>query len=433
MCSRLLARSQGHVINVKGEIVKRRVVITGMGIVSPYGVGLDVFWDSISRGISGIGPITSFDPAKFTTRIGGEVKDFDPSRFVAERKSLKYMTKATQLGVAAAKMAVEDAGLYFSAEDPSRAGVITGTGTGNIVMFNEIDQAQFVDNPQTLSPLKPLRGMPNALSTHISLQFSIQGYNNTIGTTCAAGTQAVGDSWLVLQRDWADVMIAGGTDASLNPIVFGGYCALGTLSVRNDEPGKASRPFDKLRDGFVLSDGAAMFVLEEYEHAKKRGAKIYAEIIGYGASCDAYRLTDPPPDGKGATFAIRRAFREAGISPSQVQYINAHGTATRMNDIVETQVIKSVFGEHAKRIPVSSTKSLIGHAIGAAGAMELVAVVLTMQNSLITPTINLYDPDPECDLDYVPHEAREKRVEIALKNSFGFGGQNAVLILKKSA
>jgi 3-oxoacyl-[acyl-carrier-protein] synthase II len=402
-----------------------------MGIVSPYGVGLGVFWDSISKGISGIGHVTSFDPGKFSTRIGGEVKDFNPAHFVPERKSVKYMTKATQLGVAAAKMAVNDSGLECAKEDPSRIGVITGTGTGNIVMFNEIDQLQFVENPQTLSPLKPLRGMPNALSTHISLQFAIQGYSNTIGTTCAAGTQAVGDSWLVIQRDWADMMITGGTDASLNPIVFGGYCALGTLSVLNDEPQKASRPFDMMRDGFVLSDGAAMFVLEELEHAKRRGARIYAEVLGYGASCDAYRLTDPPPDGKGAMHALERAFREAGISPVEVQYINAHGTATRMNDVVETRVIKNMFGEHAKRIPVSATKSLIGHSIGAAGAMELVAVILTMQNSLITPTINLNDPDPECDLDYVPNQAREARVEIALKNSFGFGGQNAALIVKK--
>jgi 3-oxoacyl-[acyl-carrier-protein] synthase II len=402
-----------------------------MGIVSPYGVGLDVFWDSISKGVSGIGPITSFDPGKFTTRIGGEVKDFNPARFLAERKAIKYMTKATQLGVAAAKMAVEDSGLGLPTGNPSRVGVITGTGTGNIVMFNELDQIQFTRNPQTLSPLKPLRGMPNALSTHISLQFSIQGYNNTIGTTCAAGTQAIGDSWLVIQRDWADAMITGGTDASLNPIVFGGYCALGTLSVRNDEPQKASRPFDRMRDGFVLSDGAAMFILEELEHAKKRGAKIYGEILGYGASGDAYRLTDPPPDGMGATYALRQAFSEAGISPSDVQYISAHGTATRMNDLVETKVIKHIFGDDAKRIPVSATKSLIGHSIGAAGAMELVAVMLTMKNSLITPTINLNDPDPECDLDYVPNQAREARVDVAVKNSFGFGGQNAVLIVRK--
>ncbi|MFQ6104548.1 MAG: beta-ketoacyl-ACP synthase II [Candidatus Glassbacteria bacterium] len=411
--------------------MQKRVVITGMGIVSPYGVGCDVFWDSISRGVSGIGPITSFDPSSFTTRIGGEVKDFNAGDFVSARKSLKYMVKATKLGLAAAKMAVDDSGLDLNTEDPSRIGVITGTGTGNIVMFNEIDQGQFTENPQTLSPLKPLRGMPNSVSIHIALQHSIQGYNNTIGTTCAAGTQAIGDACLVIERGWADAMIAGGADASLNPIVFGGYCALGTLSRRNDTPKAASRPFDRFRDGFVLSDGAAMFVIEEIEHARKRGARVYGEILGYGASCDSFRLTDPPPDGKGALLAIEQAFREAGISPSEVQYINAHGTATRMNDIVETRVIKTVFGDDARGIPVSSTKSLIGHAIGAAGAMELVGLILTMQNSLLTPTVNLNDPDPECDLDYVPNEARECDVNIALKNSFGFGGQNAVLILRR--
>ncbi len=402
-----------------------------MGIVSPYGVGLEVFWDSVSKGVSGIGQITSFDSSRFTTTIGGEVKDFNPVDFVASRKSLKYMTKATRLGVAAARLAVENSGLDVAAENPFDVGVVTGTGTGNVVMFNEIDQQKFTDNPQTLSPLNPLKGMPNSVSIHIALQLSVQGYNNSIGTTCAAGTQAIGDSCLVIDRGWADVMIAGGTDASLNPIVFGGYCALGTLSRRNDEPAKASKPFDSLRDGFVLSDGAAMFVLEEYEHARKRGAQIYAEILGYGASCDSYRLTDPPPDGAGAIFAIKQAFREAGIAPFEVDYINAHGTATRMNDIVETHVIKTIFGEHAGRIPVSSMKSLIGHSIGAAGAIELVGVVCTMRNSLITPTINLNDPDPECDLDYVPNAAREGEVKIALKNSFGFGGQNAVLILKR--
>jgi 3-oxoacyl-[acyl-carrier-protein] synthase II len=411
--------------------VKRRVVITGMGIVSPYGIGLDVFWDSISQGISGIGSITSFDASGFTTTIGGEVKDFNPGDYVSVRKSLKYMTKATRLGVAAAKMAVDDSGIDMTAGDPSRAGVITGTGTGNVGMFNEIDQIQFRDNPQSLSPLKPLKGMPNGVSIHIALQLSIQGYNNSIGTTCAAGTQAIGDACVVIDRDWADVMIAGGADASLNPIVFGGYCALGTLSKRNDEPERASRPFDSLRDGFVLSDGAAMFILEELEHAKRRGAKIYAEILGYGASCDSFRLTDPPPDGKGAILAIEQAFREAGVPPSDIGYINAHGTATKMNDVVETRVIKHIFGQDANRIPISSTKSLIGHSIGAAGAMELVGTVLTMRNSLITPTVNLNDPDPECDLDYVPNQARECEVEMVLKNSFGFGGQNAVLIMKR--
>ena len=403
-----------------------------MGIVSPYGVGLEVFWDGISRGISGIGPITSFDPSGFTTTIGGEVKDFNPVDFVSARKSLKYMVKATRLGLAAAKMAVDDSGIELDQEDSSRVGVITGTGTGNIVMFNEINQGQFTANPRTLSPLRPLRGMPNSVSIHIALQLSIQGYNNTIGTTCAAGTQAIGDSCLMIDRGWTDVMIAGGTDASLNPIVFGGYCALGTLSRRNETPKEASRPFDRYRDGFVLSDGAAMFVLEELEHARKRGARVYGEILGYGASCDSFRLTDPPPDGKGALVAIEQAFREAGISTSDVQYINAHGTATRMNDVVETRVIKTIFKDEASRIPVSSTKSLIGHAIGAAGAMELVGLILTMQNSLITPTVNLNDPDPECDLDYVPNEARESDVNIALKNSFGFGGQNAVLILSRN-
>jgi len=411
--------------------VKRRVVITGIGIVSPYGVGLKVFWDSISNGLSGIGPITSFDASEFTTTIGGEVKDFTPGEYVSARKSLKYMTKATRLGVAAAKMAVDDSGMDIPAEDPFRVGVITGTGTGNVVMFNEINQEQFVANPRTLSPLNPLKGMPNAVSIHVALQHAVRGYNNSIATTCAAGTQAVGDSCLVIEQDRADVMIAGGADASLNAIVFGGYCALGTLSKRNDEPEKASKPFDSMRDGFVLSDGSAMFILEELEHAKKRGANLYGEIIGYGASCDSFRLTDPPPDGGGAVLAINQALKHAQISPSEVSYINAHGTATKMNDIVETGVIKKIFGDDAKKIPVSSTKSLIGHGIGAAGAMELVAVILSMRNSVVTPTANLNDPDPECDLDYVPNEARECDVPVALKNSFGFGGQNAVLILKR--
>jgi 3-oxoacyl-[acyl-carrier-protein] synthase II len=424
----------------------RRVVITGLGIVAPNGIGKDEFWSACVEGRSGVTRITSFDASSFPIKIAGEIKNFDPSPYIpdAARKSLKIMNRATRFGIGAAGLAIEDSGLDLQVEDLCQIGVVMGAGLVPIDMaeimpmlmqvmdengqfdLNRLDMKKC--NP--LFPLWLLKYLPNMVSAHISMAFHVQGPNNTITTACVAGTQAVGEAFRMVARGESDICLAGGADSRLDPLLLMAYNALGTLSRAEVPPEQASRPFDRLRDGFVLGEGAAVLIVEEYERAVRRGAKIYAEVVGFGSSFDAYSITKPDPDGKGGARAITSALKEARIAPEDVGYVNAHGTSTRLNDQMETAAIKRVFGERAKRVPMSSIKSMIGHSIGASGALEAVALALTLSENVTPPTINLTHPDPVCDLDYVPNIARDHRPRVAVSTSFGFGGQNGALVMK---
>jgi len=422
----------------------RRVVVTGIGVVAPNGIGKDVFWESTVEGRSGVSYVESFDTRGHTVRVGGEVKNWDPSPYVnGNRKSLKVMGRNVQFGLAAARLALEDAGLVDDIKgDPERFGVVMGTGMAPIEFSVFADPIKEAYNgvfslpdfarvqEQVMPPLWILRHLPNMVSAHISIQFNAQGPNNTIVTACAAGTQAVGEAFRLIARGDADLMLAGGADSRIDPVLFVAYTVLGAVSRSQRPPHEVSRPFDRNRDGFVLGEGAAVLVLEDYERARKRGAQIYAEVCGYGSSFDAYAVTKPDPEGRGAARAMKAALREAKIDPADIDYINAHGTSTRLNDLMETNAIKRLFGHHAHRIPCSSIKSMIGHLIGASGAVEAAALALTLKDGVLPPTINLEEPDPQCDLDYVPKEAREVRVKTAMSNSFGFGGQNASIVMR---
>src|SRR5262245_963315 len=424
-------------------MVMRRVVVTGLGIVAPNGIGKSGFWDSTKQGRSGISFVDSFDASGHTVKVGGEIKRWDAAPFLnGNRKSLKVMGRNVQFGIAASKMAMEDAGLNVdSIVDPTRFGVVMGTGMVpfdlgefsspvsrstngcfSLPKFAELAQSE-------MQPLWILRHLPNMVAAHISLAHNAQGPNNTIVTACAAGTQAVGEAFRLIARDDADLMLAGGADSRIDPLLFVAYTVLGAVSRSERPPAEVSRPFDQERDGFVLAEGAAILVLEDYERARQRGAQIYAEVAGYGSSFDAYAITKPEPEGKGAANAMNAALREARFDAGHIDYINAHGTSTRLNDLMETNAVKRVFGERAYEIPCSSIKSMVGHLIGAAGALEAAATALTLREGVLPPTINLNKPDPECDLDYVPNAAREVRVTRAISNSFGFGGQNASLVM----
>jgi 3-oxoacyl-[acyl-carrier-protein] synthase II len=421
----------------------RRVAITGIGIVSPNGVGTEAFWQATKEGQSGISQVESFDVSGHTVKIGGEVKGWDPSPYLnGNRKSLKVMGRNVQFGIAASKMALQDAGLYEDTKiDPTRFGVVMGTGivpidvgelspavnqaTNGSFSIAKFAQAEQID----MQPLWILRHLPNMVAAHISLAHNAQGPNNTIVTACAAGTQAVGEAFRLIARGDADIMLAGGADSRIDPLLFVAYTVLGAVSRSNRPPEEISRPFDHERDGFVLAEGAAVLLLEDFERAHRRGARIYAEVSGYGSSFDAYAITKPEPEGKGAANAMTAALREARMDPAHIDYINAHGTSTKLNDLMETNAVKRVFGERAYEVPCSSIKSMVGHLIGAAGALEAASTALTLHEGVLPPTINLHRPDPECDLDYVPNAAREVRVNRAISNSFGFGGQNASLVL----
>ncbi|MER3416536.1 MAG: beta-ketoacyl-[acyl-carrier-protein] synthase II [Gemmataceae bacterium] len=425
----------------------RRVVVTGLGVVAPNGIGKDTFWKACVEGVSGVGPITLFNAQRHPVRIAAEVKDFDVTPYVpaAHRKSLKIMGRAMRFGVGAAALAIADAGLELDRLDPERFGVTMGTGIvpldlpevsrciqRALTASGEFDAARLGEcGAESLMPLWVLKYLPNMVAAHISIIFNAQGPNNTITTACAAGTQAVGEAFRLISRGDADIMLAGGADSRIDPLLLLAYTALGALSRAQRPPQEVSRPFDAERDGFVLGEGAAVLVLEELEHARRRGATIYAEVCGYGSSFDAYGITKPDPTGKGAARAMRWALQEARMDPQDVDYINAHGTSTRLNDLMETNAVKQVFGERARRIPLSSIKSMIGHLIGAAGAVEAAAMALTLRDGLLPPTINYRHPDPQCDLDYVPNAAREMRVQVALSNSFGFGGQNASIVMRR--
>ena len=409
---------------------KRRVVITGVGVIASNGIGKDAFWKAISEGRSGVSMISSFDTAQFTTRFAGEIKNFEPTQFV-HPKNQKRMDRTSQLAVACAKMAVQDAGIDPVQNGRERGGVIIGTAmAGHGYILNQ--HVTLRDKgPMRISPYTALASFPDACASQVSIELGISGPSFSISTACSSASDAVSYACEAIRSNTVDFMLMGGAEASIYPGILAAFCVARALSERNDAPEKASRPFSKDRDGFVLGEGSGMLVLEEYEHARKRGARIYAEVLGCGMTCDAYHMTSPEPTGKEAVRAMRMALQTAGISAEEVDYINAHGTSTPLNDKTETSIIKQAFGAHARRVPISATKSMVGHLIGAAGSVELIATLLAMEHSLIPPTINYEVPDPECDLDYVPNQARPAKINIAMKNSFGFGGKNSILVIGK--
>ena len=409
---------------------KRRVVVTGMGILSPVGIGLDENWDNIVNGRSGIGPVTRFDCSGYPSRIAGEVKGFRPEDYMPQ-KLVKRLDPFVQLGVAAASMAIEDAGLELSKHDPHRCGVITGVGLGGLGTIEFYRDVVVNRGPRRVSPFFIPMAIPNMASGQISILFGAKGPNTVLCTACAAGTHAIGEAFKVIQRGDADCMITGGCESVITPLAFAGFSALKALSTRNDEPERASRPFDKDRDGFVIGEGAGIIILEELEHALSRGARIRAEVLGYGLTGDAYHMTAPPEDGEGAINCMKMAIGDAGLTPEDIDYINAHGTSTQLNDAIETRAIKAVFGEGAKTIPVSSTKSMTGHLLGGTGGIEAIYTIMAIETGIVPPTINLESTEPEMDLDYVPNKARKVDVDAAMSNSFGFGGTNAVVIFGK--
>jgi 3-oxoacyl-[acyl-carrier-protein] synthase II len=410
--------------------MQRRVVITGLGVVTPIGTGKDTFWENLCAGISGVTRVTHFDVTDYPTQIGAEVQDFNPLDFV-DKKEARRMDRFGQFAVAAARLAVQDARLDTAAVDWERAGVSVGSGIGGIQTLEDQIKILYEKGPRRVSPLFVPMLIANMASGYISIEFGLKGPNTTLVTACATGTHSIGEAFRVIERGEADVMVAGGSEAAFTPIAFAGFCAMRALSTRNNEPERASRPFDRDRDGFVMGEGAGVMILELLEHAQNRGAHIYAEVIGYGTSSDAYHITAPDPDGSGARRCMASALRDAKVVPEEMDYINAHGTSTDLNDRTETMAIKEVFGEHAYRLQVSSTKSMTGHLLGAAGGIEAIASVLAIDNGLIPPTINYENPDPLCDLDYVPNKARPSRIAVAMSNSFGFGGTNASLVFKK--
>jgi 3-oxoacyl-[acyl-carrier-protein] synthase II len=410
--------------------MSNRVVITGMGAVTPLGIGKDVFWNNIKNGVSGIDKIQRFDASAFTTQIAGEVLDFKPEDYI-DRKEAKRMDRFTQFAIASAAMAVNDAGINLDDMDKNRLGVVMGVGIGGIATFEEQHTLLNTKGPGRISPFFVPMIITNIAAGQIAIAYGAKGYNTTIVTACASATNAIGEAFRVIRDGYADVMFTGGAEAAVTPLALAGFCAMKALSTRNDDPKSASSPFDAKRDGFVMGEGAGVLMLESLDHAVKRGAHIYAEVVGYGVTCDAYHITAPAPEGEGGARAMSNALEDAGVKPDQVDYINAHGTSTPYNDKFETMAIKSVFGQHAYELAVSSTKSMTGHLLGATGAIEAIASAMAIQEGFIPPTINYEDPDPECDLDYVPNKGRAADIEYAMSNSFGFGGQNAVLLFRK--
>lgn len=410
--------------------MKRRVVVTGMGVITPIGKDLKEFWNSLLSCSNGVSKIDRFDVSQYSTQIAGLIVGFDPGKRL-DLKEIKRMDLVTQYALYAAHEAVEDAGLLDGRYDPFRTGVIVSSGIGGIqTLENEVVKLH-ENGPRRISPFLIPMMIVDITPGFISMRYGFKGPNYSVVSACASSAHAIGDALRMIQYGDADIMIAGGAEAPVTPIGLAGFCSMRALSTRNDEPEKASRPFDRDRDGFVMGEGAGIVVLEELEHARRRGAKIYAEIAGYGATADAYHITAPHPEGEGAINSMRIAIQEGGIRPEEVNYINAHGTSTQLNDLAETKAIKALFGDYAYKIPISSTKSMTGHLLGAAGAVELIATVMSVYSNRIHPTRNYEFPDPECDLDYVPVTPREAEVRYALSNSFGFGGHNASLLVKK--
>jgi 3-oxoacyl-[acyl-carrier-protein] synthase II len=406
----------------------RRVVITGLGTVNPLSSDVNRYWEALRAGKSGVGLIERFDTAAHSVKFAGEIKGFDP-KTVLDHKAARHLDRFAQFAQVAAHYAVEDSGLDFGKEDPFRCGVIFGSGIGGMWEFEEQHTNFLQGGPRRISPFVVPKMIVNSASGNISIRYGLQGPNTAVATACASSAHAIADAFRAVQYDQADVIISGGSEAGITPMGVGGFIQARALSQRNEDPAGASRPFDKDRDGFVLGEGAGVLVLEELEHARKRGARIYAEMMGAGNTADAHHITAPHPDGVGASMAMRIALRDARIDPQDVQYVNAHGTSTELGDKAETLAIKKVFGEHARRLAISSTKSMTGHLLGASGAIELIATVLSIRDGVVHPTINYTTPDPDCDLDYVPNVARELRVRRAISNSFGFGGHNCCLVV----
>ncbi len=407
----------------------RRVVVTGLGLVTPLGTGVDKTWKALCAGESGVGRITRFDPSGYDAQIAAEVKDFDPAQFV-EKKEIKKMDTFIHYAVGASQLAVDDAGLKVSPEEATRVGVYIGSGIGGLGSIEHYHDVLKEKGPGRVSPFFIPMTIINLASGQVAIRVGAKGPNSCAVTACATGNHCIGDAYRLIQRDDADVMIAGGAEAAITPLGVAGFASAKALSFRNTEPTKASRPFDKDRDGFVLGEGAGVVVLEELEHARARGARIYAEVIGYAMNSDAYHITAPPEEGEGAVRCMEMALKDAGVAKTAIGYINAHGTST-MADAIETKAIKHVFGEQAYKIPVSSTKSMTGHLLGAAGGIEAVFSILALHHGILPPTINLDHPDPACDLDYVPNKARATKTQVVLSNSFGFGGVNACLLFRR--
>ena len=405
----------------------RRVVVTGLGAVTPLGVGVRSTWDAVLAGTSGVGPITRFDAKDFSTTIAAEVEGFDPEQFI-DRKEIKRMDPFIHYAMAAAHMAMEDAGLVIDAELGPKVGVYMGSGLGGLSTLERYHQAYMEGGPRKISPFFITMLISNLAPGHIAMRYGAKGPNVAMSTACAASSHATGEGMHAIRSGVCDVVIAGGAEATITPLGLGGFCSMKALSTRNDDPGAASRPFDKDRDGFIMGEGSTILILEELEHARNRGAKIYAELVGYGASADAHHVTAPAPGGEGAVRAMTAALADAGVPASAIDYINAHGTSTPYNDLFETMAIKTVFGDRAKSIAVSSTKSMTGHLLGASGAIEGMFCTLALQEGVIPPTMNYKTPDPECDLDYVPNAPRRQAIRYAMSNSFGFGGTNSVLL-----
>jgi len=412
--------------------VKRRVVVTGIGLITPLGIGTEPTWQALVNGQSGIGPITRFDASDQASQIAAEVKGFNPEEWF-EKKQVKNLDPFVQYAVAAADLAWKNSGLSITDDNVNRVGVITGCGMGGLPTIEEYHGVLASKGPRKITPFFIPRVIPNMPSGHISMRLGCKGPNLCQTTACAAGTHAVGEAFRHIAYGDCDAAVTGGTESVICPLAVGGFSAMKALSTRNDDPTTASRPFDRDRDGFVISEGAGMMVLEELEAAKRRGATIYAEIIGYGQTSDAFHIAAPPEDGEGAARCMAAALRDAGLNPEEIDYINAHGTSTPLNDKCETLAIKRVFGEHAYKLAISSTKSMTGHMLGAAGGIEAAFTVLSLHHGIVPPTANLHHPDPDCDLDYVPLTARKTRIEVAMSNSFGFGGTNGVVVFRRYA
>ncbi len=410
--------------------MNRRVVVTGAGMVTPLGTGLDKTWNALTAGRSGVDLITRFDTSDYTVKIAAEVKDFEVEDFI-EKKVAKHLELFVQYAVASALMARDDAGLVINDENADRVGVFTGNGIGGLPTIEKYHKIALERGPKRITPFFIPMVISNMSAGQASILLGAKGPNLSVTTACAAGTHAVGDAFRAVSRGDCDVAVTGGSESTVCPLAVGGFNAMKALSRRNDDPQAASRPFDNDRDGFIIAEGGGMMVIEELEHAQKRGARIYAEIVGYGLSGDAYHMAAPPADGDGAVRCMKMALNDAGMTPDAIDYINAHGTSTPLNDVVETGAIKSVYGAHAEKLAISSTKSMTGHMLGGAGGIESVFTALAIYHQIAPPTINLQNPDPGCDLDYVPNEARNMEIRAAMSNSFGFGGTNAVLIMKR--
>lgn len=411
-------------------MLKRRVVVTGIGLVTPLGTGKEKSWNNLINGNSGVGPITRFDASEMRSQIAAEVTDFEPLDHF-DKKSAKHLDFFVQYGIVAARFAVEDSGLSITDQNRERVGVITGCGMGGLPTIEKNYSIYLGRGSKRISPFFIPMAIPNMASGHISMQIGAKGPNLALSTACAAGTHAVGDAMRSIAFGYSDVVISGGTESVICPLGVGGFASMKALSTRNDDPAKASRPFDKDRDGFIIAEGAGMLVLEELEHALARGADIYAEVVGSGASSDAHHIAAPPEDGNGAVRCMQMALQDAGLKPEEIDYINAHGTSTPLNDRCETAAIKTVFAEHAQKLAISSTKSMTGHALGAAGGLEAAFLAMTIKEQIAPPTINLDTSSIECDLDYIPHVARKMKINHAISSSFGFGGTNGVVVMKR--